>query len=183
MTLRPVCDLCMDSMLFTILASDENLALNRPTWQSSNYSNQQGLSKKAVDGNRNTDFFSHSCTQTHKEWGAWWMVELDREYIVTEVLITNRGDCCGEKNFTFDSPPPRRTKGFSQNLCESRPIMKTESLFRNIQISDIFYHLSTFSGETKKLHSGHWEPKEGLCFLPKETRLGGDQLSRMRKHI
>ena len=82
-------------MLFTIFTSDaENLALNQTTWQSSTF--EQGFAWKAVDGNHGLELpelFLH--TSTRREQGAWWMVELDGEYIVTEVLITNRG----EENF------------------------------------------------------------------------------------
>lgn len=74
---------------------DTNLALNKPTWQSSVEYN--GISGLAVDGNPLlTDWWSWSCTHTSYESLPWWAVDLRNAYRLTTVKITNRGDCCGE---------------------------------------------------------------------------------------
>ena len=83
-------------VIYNLGSDAENLALNQTTWQSSDF--EQGFAWKAVDGNMDCNYQNYSHTSTLKEKEAWWMVGLDDEYIVTEVLITNRG----EENFAFD---------------------------------------------------------------------------------
>ena len=51
---------------------------------------------KAVDGNFNSNCMEKSCTHTNEEFQPWWTVDLGAEYLVSEVVITNRGDCCGD---------------------------------------------------------------------------------------
>jgi len=86
-----------------------NLALGRPTWQSSSHSN--GPSRLSVDGNKNTNFFAGSCSHTADDQeNPWWAVELDRPTGVYGVNLTNRGDCCGYRLSDFvvgltDNPP------------------------------------------------------------------------------
>ena len=69
-----------------------NLALNRPTKQSS--LSQNGHSSRAVDGNTNTHYGGASCTHTKNEQGAWWEVDLGGDKSLHNVEITNRADCC-----------------------------------------------------------------------------------------
>ena len=70
-------------MLFAVLDySDVNLALNRPAYQPSTYSDN--VASKAVDGSDGT----HSCTegfQIH----PWISVDLGAEYDVGRVTVTN----------------------------------------------------------------------------------------------
>ena len=75
-----------------ILVGFVNLAYLRWTWQSSIVT----PAHKAVDGNANPDYFHGSCTQTRKDLRPWWVVDLEQEFVVTEVTITNRGECCGK---------------------------------------------------------------------------------------
>ena len=76
----------------------KNLALGKPTKQSTVTDN--GRPSRAVDGNRNTDFFSLSCTHSANITGNWWQVDLGAVYEIWDVVITNRGDCCGKLNQT-----------------------------------------------------------------------------------
>ena len=53
----------------------------------------------AVDNNPNTNFNSGFCTHTDpysSDEFSWWQVDLADFYDVFSVVITNRGDCCGE---------------------------------------------------------------------------------------
>ena len=69
-----------------------NVALNKPAWQSSEfYGHPASL---ATDGNRNPDYYNGSCSHTGRDDGPWLTVDLQEEYFVTMVRITNRGDCC-----------------------------------------------------------------------------------------
>nr|XP_033958267.1 fucolectin-4-like isoform X1 [Pseudochaenichthys georgianus] len=54
-----------------------------------------GSAISAIDGNRDHDFQSGSCTHT-EESNPWWRVDLLETYMVTSVIISNRGDCCPE---------------------------------------------------------------------------------------
>ncbi len=67
--------------------------------QSSTYPN--GQSSKAVDGNANPNWGGRSCTHTQSQQGAWWRVDLGKQYSVGKVKITNRGDCCWNRLSNF----------------------------------------------------------------------------------
>ena len=56
-------------------------------------------SSLAVDGNNNSNYFAGSCTHTedHLPIPAWWRVDLGQRAMIYNVMITNRGDCCGER--------------------------------------------------------------------------------------
>lgn len=81
-----------------------NVAVNRPTWQSTDYvwegsatGSDYGVSSRAVDGNRAANYSALSCSHTAKEDDApWWAVDLVQLYVVYGVNVTNRVDCCGE---------------------------------------------------------------------------------------
>jgi hypothetical protein len=85
-----------DEMSFSaneIISSSSNLALGRPTAQSSIRSS--GYSSRAVDGNHNSRYHSQSCTHTRRDSnGPWWRVDLERVVDVSTIKITNRNDCC-----------------------------------------------------------------------------------------
>ncbi|XP_038872469.1 uncharacterized protein LOC120065494 isoform X2 [Salvelinus namaycush] len=70
-----------------------NLALNGVATQSSLYGNREA--SDAIDGKRNTHY--GSCTHTLKDRNPWWRVDLLNVYRITEVTLTNRGDCCPER--------------------------------------------------------------------------------------
>jgi len=69
-----------------------NLALKKPTRQSS--TGWHGCSKRAVDGNRNSNYNAGSCTHTQRNYYPWWRVDLGTPQRVFKVSLTNRGDCC-----------------------------------------------------------------------------------------
>lgn len=53
---------------------------------------------RANDGKRLTYYTEGSCSHTaERETGPWWRVDLHQSYIISEVKITNRGDCCPER--------------------------------------------------------------------------------------
>ena len=69
-----------------------NVALNRPTWQSS--TGYGGVSDRAVDGNKETYFLGNSCTHTARGTTELpvWGVDLGMEQDVAFVEVTNRKD-------------------------------------------------------------------------------------------
>ncbi|XP_064410317.1 uncharacterized protein LOC135352566 [Latimeria chalumnae] len=73
-----------------------NVALRGTTIQSS-LLDLRGLPEHAIDGNRDSVYGSLSCTHTEHEMGPWWRVDLQQPYRISDVLITNRGDCCWER--------------------------------------------------------------------------------------
>ena len=83
-------------ILFHVLGrSNVNIAQGKPVRQSSTAFG--GFPSRAVDGNRNTNWRGSSCTHTSRQRRPWWRVDLLRIYDVTEVKITNRGDCCSNR--------------------------------------------------------------------------------------
>ncbi|XP_037640569.1 uncharacterized protein LOC119496950 [Sebastes umbrosus] len=75
----------------------ENVALRGKATQSDRYEHAFGAADSAIDGNRESNFHSGSCTHTDEETNPWWRVDLLESYIVTSVIITNRGDCCQQR--------------------------------------------------------------------------------------
>ncbi|KAK7130393.1 hypothetical protein R3I93_019889 [Phoxinus phoxinus] len=73
-----------------------NIALGAKTVQSSTFIPLFGSANHAVDGNSDPNYLHGSCTHTRLEHNPWWRVDLMDVYSITEVTITNRGDCCGE---------------------------------------------------------------------------------------
>ncbi|XP_035991244.1 fucolectin-7-like isoform X1 [Fundulus heteroclitus] len=51
----------------------------------------------AIDGNRDPDLRKGSCTHTAAHDNPWWRVDLLDSYVVDQISITNRQDCCTER--------------------------------------------------------------------------------------
>ena len=77
---------------FEFFLLEPNLALNRPTQQSSVAYN--GISIRAVDGNPDGTYNHGYCTHTENSLRAWWRVDLGVAKEVKRVAIYNRQDCC-----------------------------------------------------------------------------------------
>ncbi|KAG9283883.1 hypothetical protein AMEX_G2719 [Astyanax mexicanus] len=78
----------------------KNLALNGKATQSTLIENPWapfGHAYNAIDGNTDPDFTHGSCTATTFQKNPWWRVDLQDEYTVTSITITNRGDSCPER--------------------------------------------------------------------------------------
>uniref|UniRef100_I3JM02 Fucolectin tachylectin-4 pentraxin-1 domain-containing protein n=1 Tax=Oreochromis niloticus TaxID=8128 RepID=I3JM02_ORENI len=58
----------------------------------SSTSGSVGIAGKAVDGNRDANYQSGSCTLTNVESDPWWRVDLVNVYTIGTVMITNRQD-------------------------------------------------------------------------------------------
>jgi len=72
-----------------------NVALNRPSYQSSDWTDAYGthIAEKGNDGNRDVHLSHGSCVHTKKDTNAWWAVDLGVPLLwVHSVKFTNRGD-------------------------------------------------------------------------------------------
>lgn len=74
-----------------------NVAQGKPAWQSSTHS-PATAADRATDGNSDPDLAKGSCAVTAEGQGgaSWWVVDLQREYNIIGVAVTNRGDLLGE---------------------------------------------------------------------------------------
>uniref|UniRef100_UPI0037E8C1F0 fucolectin-1-like isoform X2 n=1 Tax=Semicossyphus pulcher TaxID=241346 RepID=UPI0037E8C1F0 len=72
----------------------QNVALRGKATQSGRYLHSFGAAYNAIDGNRESVFDAGSCTHSSEQSNPWWRVDLLEPYIVTSIIITNRGDCC-----------------------------------------------------------------------------------------
>uniref|UniRef100_A0A3Q1F1G8 Si:ch211-215k15.4 n=1 Tax=Acanthochromis polyacanthus TaxID=80966 RepID=A0A3Q1F1G8_9TELE len=72
----------------------KNLALRGKATQSARYVHIMSAASNAIDGNRDATYSHGSCTHTVESNNPWWRVDLLESYIITSVIITNRGDCC-----------------------------------------------------------------------------------------
>ena len=90
---NPAVFICNCYCLFVFLVSQSNIALLKPTNQSSTL--WPYPASNAVDGNRGTSI--SKCTHTLEDNSPWWRVDLGGVEPVAEVNILNRGDCCGAR--------------------------------------------------------------------------------------
>jgi hypothetical protein len=82
------------------LLAQSNVALQKQTSQSSDYSRSSGQSFKAVDGNTSGAWNMGSITHTrggNGESNPWWQVDLGNTYEINSIRIWNRTDCCSER--------------------------------------------------------------------------------------
>ncbi|XP_062279166.1 uncharacterized protein LOC133983967 [Scomber scombrus] len=88
-------------LLGTCLAYNlENVALRGKATQSQRFSGGGEVlaaAYNAIDGNREATFSAGSCSVSAKMANPWWRVDLLEKYMVTTIIITNRGDCCADK--------------------------------------------------------------------------------------
>jgi hypothetical protein len=84
-----------------VLLAATNIALNKPTMQSS--TGWDGVSSRAVDGDKNPGYAFGSCTHTLQDPASWWAVDLGAGTQVSMVAITKRTDaCCGKSSVCSD---------------------------------------------------------------------------------
>ncbi len=84
----------------TVAVPGVNLALNKPTQQSSNY-DLNFTSNRAVDGVRTADYGAAPGTHTQSEANAWWQVDLGAVYPLNAVRIFNRANNVGSRLTDF----------------------------------------------------------------------------------
>ena len=70
-----------------------NLALGKPAWQNSIWGGRDA--SKAVDGNTDRNAQHGSCANTLRDSNPWWIVDLQSEYEIERIVITDRTDRSG----------------------------------------------------------------------------------------
>ncbi len=70
----------------------DNIAIGKTSDQSSIYENAE--SGRAVDGNTDGNFANNSVTHTQEGSNNWWQVDLGNNYLLKELKIWTRTDCC-----------------------------------------------------------------------------------------
>ncbi|XP_044213979.1 uncharacterized protein LOC122986724 [Thunnus albacares] len=78
----------------------KNVALRGKATQSHRADGNEGIlgaAYNAIDGNRESRFSAGSCSITAKQNNPWWRLDLLESYMITSVIITNRGDCCEDR--------------------------------------------------------------------------------------
>ncbi|KAL9950697.1 hypothetical protein ACROYT_G043237 [Oculina patagonica] len=85
---------CMRTEVFGVKQKPENLALAKPTAQSSTVTNSNigtAESGRAVDGNPDTEMTNRHCSLTQQNNPSWWRVDLGSDHVpVSEIHIANR---------------------------------------------------------------------------------------------
>ncbi|KAM6949149.1 fucolectin [Aplochiton taeniatus] len=56
-----------------------------------------GDARNAIDGNRDSNYRHGSCSHTNMQPNPWWRLDLLDTYVITSIVITNRGDCCAAR--------------------------------------------------------------------------------------
>lgn len=66
-----------------------DIAVGKQAQQSSTH--PPFVAELAVDGNRSTDIYDNSCSQTNQPQNSWWRVDLQAVYHIIRVRLLNRG--------------------------------------------------------------------------------------------
>uniref|UniRef100_A0A1B8Y7Z0 Fucolectin tachylectin-4 pentraxin-1 domain-containing protein n=1 Tax=Xenopus tropicalis TaxID=8364 RepID=A0A1B8Y7Z0_XENTR len=78
----------------------QNLALRGRATQSSTYYNYNigylALAANSNDGNLDSNYYHGSCSLTGNDMSPWWRVDLLQPNKISQVVVTNRGDCCSD---------------------------------------------------------------------------------------
>ncbi len=82
-----------------IQAVSANLALKKQARQSS--IGYGGTADRAVDGNRDGNYWANSVTHTGNAPNEWWEVDLGGEKQISQIKLWNRTDCCSERLSNF----------------------------------------------------------------------------------
>ncbi|XP_041362101.1 fucolectin-1-like [Gigantopelta aegis] len=150
-----------------------NLALRKPTRQSSTYSppSFKFVSRLAVDGKKNTHLSAKSCSNTQREPNQWWEVDLRGYYSVHSVTLVNRGDCCGShlRDFVIETYLEDRLKFQNSfpSVCATHKTAVGQGATKSIQCAP-----STVGRFVKITHQGAGRPLT-LC----EVMVYGSEIS------
>ncbi|XP_053534094.1 fucolectin-like [Ictalurus punctatus] len=87
--------ICIFSLQWMLTHQEVNVALGGIATQSSVYSYYPAYF--AIDGNRESNAYLHSCTHTNYDYKPWWRVDLLAVYDISNVIVTNRGDAVPER--------------------------------------------------------------------------------------
>ena len=74
--------------MLVIAESNPNIALKKTVYQISTYGNDEA--SFAVDGNYNQKKFSHTNDGENTDHDQWWIVDLEKEYSISEIYVTGR---------------------------------------------------------------------------------------------
>ncbi|KAM9837046.1 uncharacterized protein ACBR49_019431 isoform 2-T2 [Aulostomus maculatus] len=88
-----LCEVEVSGQLAAVMG--DNIARGGLVSQSSLY--EDANPERAIDGYRTSLWQQKSCTHTHNDLKPWWRLDLLQPYKITNVTITNRGDCCHER--------------------------------------------------------------------------------------
>lgn len=81
-----------------------NIAQGKWTAQSGILKSGKGTAEKAIDGIYDTSYNHGGCTHTPYTHHPWWAIDLVHERDIVEVVLWNRGDCCGKKTYLLLLP-------------------------------------------------------------------------------
>ncbi|XP_056410444.1 fucolectin-6-like [Hyla sarda] len=92
----------LGSLILTLGCAPEpgatNIARNGEASQDSIYQYTiMGYAKNAIDGVKDGNFHKSSCTHTNGLKDPWWKLDLKQTYKISNVVLTNRQDCCPER--------------------------------------------------------------------------------------
>ncbi|MCA9925428.1 MAG: discoidin domain-containing protein, partial [Anaerolineales bacterium] len=85
----------------TPLPPATNLCLDPAASVSQSSTANSGAASRACDGNTDGTYSNNSVTHTNKDTHAWWEVDLGATYVLQQIKIFNRTDCCMERLSNF----------------------------------------------------------------------------------
>ena len=83
-------------MVILLTAMGTNFARSLNSFATASSLLSRGHPKHAIDGNPAASFSQGSCTLTDREYEPWWRLYFGQMISGSEVVITNRADCCGK---------------------------------------------------------------------------------------
>lgn len=118
----------------------ENVALRGRATQAHSYEHAFSSASNGIDGNKDSTFSAGSCTHTNEQTNPWWRLDLLDPYIVTSIVITNRGDCC---EFRINGLQIHIGNSLHENGVANPMWVNTKMLFYLLCLLSIFTHFHT----------------------------------------
>lgn len=110
---KPVLELQEGFWSEPLIGKNDNLALGKKTRQSSTH--EYGVSNRANDGVTEGHWGYGSVTHTQGESRPFWEVDLGKKFLIDEVKLYNRTDCCSDRlnnfNIWVSNRPMDQTSG------------------------------------------------------------------------
>ena len=97
---KNVTNMNIESSLEYFNKTKYDIAIGKSTSQSS--TGWSGLSARAVDGNTDGNYGGSSVSHTLLQNKPWWEVDLAGYYLIDDIKVYNRKDCCSDRLDNFD---------------------------------------------------------------------------------
>ncbi|XP_055956405.1 multiple epidermal growth factor-like domains protein 10 isoform X3 [Patella vulgata] len=166
------------------VCTDTNIALDKPTGQSSTFLYGSSFSSNAVDGNTDNDWGNGHCTHTNNNNGIdWWCVDLQQIYNIDRIKLFNRDQFqgrlsgfelkissvgqCNESGFIsatscYKDTPPTTQDIYTIDRCNQQQSLSARTVFVRVN-NDEVVSLCEVQIFTVQCNTGYYSTSSSTC--------------------